>query len=144
MAPPYPCLLGGAASEGGTSAGRAPPGRCQADEDQTRFWAEDITVHEWAHAIENLGFDDATRREWLELFSRAREAGVWPDAFAMKVDGGREFFAELSQSYLGVNNEIGGPEDLYSEGTDGILAEIFTALEDIYGPVDIPVRPAQH
>ena len=98
------------------------PGRCQADEDQTRFWAEDITVHEWAHAISNLGFDDATRREWLELFSRAREAGVWPDAFAMKVDSGREFFAELSQSYLGVNNEIGGPEDLYSEGTDGILA----------------------
>ena len=69
---------------------------------------------------------------------------MWPDAFAIKVDGGREFFAELSQSYLGVNNEIGGPEDLYSEGTDGILAEIFAALEDIYGPVDIPVCPAQH
>ena len=30
-------------------------------EDRTRFWAEDITVHEWAHAIENLGFDDETR-----------------------------------------------------------------------------------
>jgi hypothetical protein len=114
------------------------------EEDKTRFWAEDITVHEWAHAIENLGFDDETRAEWLNLFLRAREAGLWPNAFAMKVDGGREFFAEMSQSYLGVNNEIGGWEDLYGEGTDGILAEIFAALEDIYGPVDIPVRPAQH
>ncbi len=110
-------------------------------EDQTRFWAEDITVHEWAHAIENLGFDDDTRQVWLELFRRTGEAGLWPDAFGMRVEGGREFFAEMSQSYLGVNNEIGGPGDLYSEGADGIQAEIFAALEDIYGPVDFSERP---
>ena len=73
------------------------------DEDQTRFWAEDITVHEWAHAIENLGFDGAARGEWRQLFDRAREAGLWPGAFAMAVDGGREFFAELTQSYFEVN-----------------------------------------
>ena len=30
-------------------------------ENSTRFWDEDITVHEWAHAIENIGFDDQTR-----------------------------------------------------------------------------------
>ena len=111
-------------------------------EDQTRFWAEDITVHEWAHAIENLGFDDGTRQVWLELYGRAGEAGLWPNAFGMRVEGGREFFAEMSQSYLGVNNEIGGPKDLYNEGADGIQAEIFAALEDIYGQVDVPGRPA--
>ena len=110
-------------------------------EDQARFWAEDITVHEWAHAMENLGFDDETRQVWLGLFGRAREAGLWPNAFGMRVEGGREFFAEMSQSYLGVNNEIGGPEDLYSEGTDGIQAEIFAALEDIYGPADVSGIP---
>ena len=103
-------------------------------EDRTRFWAEDITVHEWAHAIENLGFDDETRTKWRDLFDRARTAGLWPGTFAIAVDGGREFFAELSQSFFGVNNEIGGPEALYSEGQTGIRAEIFGALEDIYGP----------
>ena len=76
-------------------------------EDRTRFWAEDITVHEWAHAIENLGFDDETRTKWQDLFDRARAAGLWPGTFAMAVDGGREFFAELPQSFFGVNNEIG-------------------------------------
>ena len=103
-------------------------------EDRTRFWAEDITVHEWAHAIENLGFDDETRTKWRDLFDRARAAGLWPGTFAMAADGGREFFAELSQSFFGVNNEIGGPEALYSEDQTGIPAEISGALEDIYGP----------
>ena len=103
-------------------------------EDRTRFWAEDITVHEWAHAIENLGFDDETRTKWRDLFDRARAAGLWPGTFAMAVDGGREFFAELSQSFFGVNNEIGGPEAVYSEDQTGIRAEISGALEDIYGP----------
>ena len=69
-------------------------------EDRTRFWAEDITVHEWAHAIENLGFDDDARTKWRDLFDRARAAGLWPGTFAMAVDEGREFFAELSQSFF--------------------------------------------
>ena len=34
------------------------------------FWAEDITVHEWAHAIENLGFNDETRTKWRDLFDQ--------------------------------------------------------------------------
>ena len=103
-------------------------------EDRTKFSAEDITVHEWAHAIENLGFDDETRTKWRDLFDRARAAGLWPGTFAMAVDGGREFFAELSQSFFGVNNEIGGPEALHGEGQTGIRAEISGALEDVYGP----------
>ena len=103
-------------------------------EDRTRFWAEDITVHEWVHAIENLGFDDETRTKWWDLFDRARAVGLWPGTFAMAVDGGREFFAELSQSFFGANNEIGGPEALESEDQTGIRAEISGALEDIYGP----------
>ena len=57
-------------------------------EDRTRFWAEDITVHEWAHAIENLGFDDDARTKWRDLFDRARAAGLWPGTFAMAVDEG--------------------------------------------------------
>ena len=37
----------------------------------------------------------------------------------MAGDGGREFFAGLSQSFFGVDNEIGGPEALHSEDQTG-------------------------
>lgn len=110
------------------------------NEDNTRFWAEDITVHEWAHAIENLGFDGATRGEWRELFNRAREADLWPGTFAMAVDDGRELFAELTQSFFEVNNELGGRDELGENARDGILAEIYAALEDVYGPADVVKR----
>ena len=52
----------------------------------------------------------------------------------MAVDGGKEFLAELSQSFFGVNHEIGGPEALHSEDQTDIRTEISDALEDIYGP----------
>ena len=57
------------------------------------------------------------------------------------MEGGREFFAELSQTYFGVKNEIGGPDELYREGSNDVLAEILAALENTYGPVDVPGRP---
>ena len=111
------------------------------DEDRTRFWAEDITVHEWSHAIENLGLNTATRAESRKLFDRAREAGLWPGTFAMAVDGGREFFAELTQSFFEVNNELGGRAELSEDNEEGILADVFEALKDVYGPADIVKRP---
>ena len=52
----------------------------------------------------------------------------------MAVDGGREFFAGLTQSFFGVNNEIEGPEALHSEDQTDIRTEISDAQEDIYGP----------
>ena len=110
------------------------------DEDRTRFWAEDITVHEWAHAIENLGFDGETESEWRQLFNRAREEGLWPGTFAMAVDGGSELFAELTQSFFEVNNELGGRDELGEHIDQGILAEIYEALEDVYGSADILKR----
>jgi hypothetical protein len=110
------------------------------DEDRTRFWAEDITVHEWAHAIENLGFDGETKSEWRQLFNRAREEGLWPGTFAMAVDGGRELFAELTQSFFEVNNELGGRDELGEHIDQGILAEIYEALEDVYGSAGIVKR----
>ena len=49
-------------------------------------------------------------------------------------EGGREFFPGLSQSFFGVNNEIGGPEALHSEDQTDIRTEISDAQEYIYGP----------
>ena len=101
-------------------------------EDRTRFWAEDITVHEWAHAIENIGFDEETQAEWLALFNAAREANLFPGTFSMSVEGGREFFAEMSQSFFDVNNEIGGPDALLKADLIGL--RILEALEEMYDP----------
>ena len=98
------------------------------DEDRTRFWAEDIIVHEWAHAIENLGFDDATRAEWRDLFDRSREAGLWPGTFAMAVDEGREFFAEVSQSFFEVNNSL----TLYSNRLTGEIPQELGNLSNLF------------
>ena len=58
----------------------------------------------------------------------------------MSVDEGREFFAELSQSFFEVNNEIGGREELGANDEEGILADMFDALEGVYGQADIVER----
>ena len=42
VAPPYPYLPGGAASEGVRAPGRAPPGRCQAGERPGRLEAQSV------------------------------------------------------------------------------------------------------
>ena len=87
-----------------------------------------------------MGFDSATKAEWLELFERARDAGLWPGTFAMAVDGGREFFAELTQSFFDINNELGGREELGENAEEGIFAEIYAALEDVYGSAGVVNR----
>ncbi len=100
-------------------------------ENSMRFWDEDITVHEWAHAIENIGFDNEMREEWLALFEAAREAGLFPGTFGLATEGGREFFAEMSQAFFGVDNRI-KPEDFLGAGPVG--TRILNALEEVYGP----------
>ena len=100
-------------------------------ENSTRFWDEDITVHEWAHAIENIGFDDQTRAEWLELFHAAREANLFPGTFGLETEGGREFFAEMTQAFFGVDNRI-QQEELRGGGP--VVTRILNALQEVYGP----------
>jgi hypothetical protein len=74
------------------------------------FEAEDITVHEFAHAVMNLGFSSEDIRKINDLYVNARADGKFRGTFAMsRVD---EFWAELSQSYFSVNNEIGGPDQI--------------------------------
>ena len=72
------------------------------------FAGEDVTTHEFAHAIMNLGFSDEERRGWTQLYQAAKRRKAFPGAFAMTHED--EYWAELSQSYFGVNNEINGRE----------------------------------
>ena len=90
------------------------------------FRAEDITVHEFAHAIMNLGFSPNDLLRIDRLYQEALSKGRFQGCFAMaRVD---EFWAELTQSFFSVNNEIGGPEQI-SEGD----LDSYRFLELIYG-----------
>lgn len=70
------------------------------------FAAENITCHEVAHAIMNLGFSDDEKRQWAAIYDKAKQKDLFPGAFAM--NNADEYWAELTQSYFGVNNEING------------------------------------
>lgn len=89
------------------------------------FRSEDITVHEFAHAIMNLGFSPDDMNRINLLYKNAILENKFRGTFAMtRVD---EFWAELSQSYFSVNNEIGGPKQILKEDPDS-----FIFLEFIY------------
>jgi alpha-glucosidase len=93
------------------------------------FAAEDITCHEFAHAVMNLGFTEEQRRKWKELYTRAKEKNLFTGTFAMT--NADEYWAELSQSYFGVNNESNSPGTIRRADPDA-----FVFLESVYGPVN--------
>jgi hypothetical protein len=90
------------------------------------FRTEDITVHEFAHAIMNLGFAPDDVLKINSLYRDALSKGKFRGSFAMsRVD---EFWAELTQSFFSVNNEIGGPEQIAEVDNDS-----YRFLERIFG-----------
>lgn len=89
------------------------------------FKAEDITVHEFAHAVMNLGFTFADFEKINDLYKNAVKKGYFRGTFAMvRID---EFWAELTQSFFSVNNEIGGPEQILAQDYDS-----YNYLKQIY------------
>lgn len=102
------------------------------------FAAEDITGHEFAHAIINLGFTEEEMREWMAIYEAAKVQNAFPGTFAMT--NADEYFAELSQSYFEVNNEINGRREIRRGDPDA-----FRFLEQIYGRTNLswPSRPRQ-
>ena len=91
------------------------------------FKAEDIFYHEFGHAIMNLGFSDSQRLEWTQIYDRAKQKNLFRGAFAMT--NADEYWAELTQSFFSVNNEINGAETV--RRTD---PEAFKFLKTVYGP----------
>lgn len=112
----------------GTGAVRGKPVTATSEENLLKlrgdpFAAEDITVHEVAHAVHNLGLTEEERRAWDRLYRKYRRnfqtvfAGTNKD----------EFFAELTQSCFECNNEIGG-ENVVARSAP----EAHAFLQDIY------------
>ena len=90
------------------------------------FSAESITHHEFAHGIMNLGFDDADHERWTQIFQNAVTANTFPGTFAMT--NRDEYWAELTQSFFAVNNEIGGPLAISINDPPA-----YAFLEEVYG-----------
>ena len=80
------------------------------------FAAESVLHHEFAHAIMNLGFTSEKRGNWSTIYDKAVADRTFPGTFSMTHRD--EYFAELSQSYFSVNNEIGGPLQILAEDPD--------------------------
>lgn len=89
--------------------------------------AENTTYHEFAHGIMNLGFSKEQLHRWRDIYKTARQRNLFPGAFAMK--NAAEYWAELTQSFFGVNNEINGAA--FIKERDPIAYEF---LESVYRP----------
>jgi hypothetical protein len=101
-----------------------------------RYRNENILIHEFAHAIHNLGlrgtdpkFDGRLR----ETYARAIDAGLWKDTYAATNRG--EYWAEGVQSYFdcnappnrGVHNDVNTREELAKYDP-----ELFHLIDDVF------------
>jgi hypothetical protein len=92
----------------------------------------DICVHEFAHAVMNVGLDDALRASIEDQYRRAKSAGLWNGLYA--ATNAQEYWAELSMWYFGAHGDRGstGPADgnaalaAYDAGGHALLDRIYS------------------
>ena len=89
-----------------------------------------VTVHEFAHAIQNLCFTPEDVRTWDTFHSRALRAGFRPGSHAMH--DVMEFFAVFSSAYFGVTDEL-GDRSTSRDMLRNDFPDIFESLSRIYG-----------
>ena len=88
-----------------------------------------ITVHEFAHGIQNLCFTQDDWERWEEFYDAAKQADIFPGTHMM--NDVYEFFAVLSTAYFEVTDEIG--RDAGRSTVESDFPDIFESLEGIYG-----------
>jgi hypothetical protein len=95
---------------------------------------ENVTVHELAHTIMNVGLTQTDRDAIQARYDEALVEGLWNGAYALENDD--EFFAEMSQVYFCANPEI--PAFLHPQGincADELAAydpDTFLLIDGIY------------
>ncbi|MCY3894977.1 MAG: hypothetical protein OXG17_00735 [Chloroflexi bacterium] len=89
-----------------------------------------VTVHEFAHAIQNLCFAPADDRKWRGFYARSVQANFRPGSHQMH--DVYEFFAVFSDAYFGVGHWLGDPSTS-RELIQRDFPKIFQALQEIYG-----------
>ena len=99
-----------------------------------------VTVHEFAHGIQNLCLTPDDDAKWSAFYSDALEANIYPGTHAMY--DVFEFFAVFSSAYFRVTDEL-ADRDTSRELIQTEYPDIFASLEDLYGtPGPPPERPA--
>ena len=89
-----------------------------------------VTVHEFAHGIQNLCLTPEDDEKWEAFYADALEANVYPGTHMMH--DVYEFFAVLSSAYFGVTDEV-GDRNSSRELIRNDFPDVFASLEDIYG-----------
>ena len=93
-----------------------------------------ITVHEYAHGIQNLCFTQDDHERWNAFYAEAKEAGIFPGEYLMSNE--REFFAVFSTAYFEVTDEIGQGADRST--VKETYPDIYEFLEEIYQGAVLP------
>ena len=111
--------------------------------DKDRYRGRDICVHEFAHAIQDLGMTDAERGKFREQFHHSLAKGLWKDAYAATNE--HEFFAELSMWYWGIHGDLGMKGTKPANGREGLKAydaEAYALFDKFYrGELERMPRP---
>lgn len=100
---------------------------------------ESIALHEWAHAIDNLGVskvDPDLMNALSAAYDNAKRTGLWKNTYAD--DTFDEYFAELSQVYFDDNPDLDATNGIHNEiNTRSELAKYdpkaYAVLKKIYG-----------
>ncbi len=88
-----------------------------------------ITVHEFAHGIQNLCFTQSDWELWEGFYDTELQAGIFPGTHMMH--DVYEFFAVLSTAYFEVTDEIGRDAGRSTVASD--FPDVYESLEEIYG-----------
>lgn len=87
-----------------------------------------ITVHEYAHGIQNLCFTQDDHERWNGFYASAQQANIFPGTHMMTNE--EEFFAVFSTAYFEVTDEIGRGADRST--IRETYSDVYEFLEEIY------------
>ncbi len=92
-----------------------------------------VTVHEFAHSIQNLCFTAEDHSEWEAFYDSALQDNLYPGAYLMT--NSMEFFAVFSTAYFEVTTELGPNTSRALVKTN--YPEIFEFLDEVYGGAEL-------
>ena len=106
-----------------------------AHEDEVLRGGSLVVVHEFAHSIQNLCFNQDEHDEWNRFYRKASEANLFPGAYGMT--NSDEFFAVFTESYFDRPDEIQWrwdreDDEFTREKLSVGFPEIFSFLKRIY------------
>ena len=93
-----------------------------------------VTVHEFAHGIQNLCFTEDDHEEWDEFYREAVQDGLYPETHMMA--NVMEFFAVFTTGYFEVTDELDPVNN--REALKRRFPQIFQAFDEIYEGATVP------